>query len=237
MKLKEIVELKKGNLSCCDVKIDSMYTFNIKFMDITDVDYPNCKQFLNYMINKLDVISITKYDDFVINLSQVLDNKEMISYAKKYFYTKEQYENDDDILKLLFSDIVKNLEYAIEERSESLLKMFEETDCESKQKLLQYDDKTDKVFRIIKYCTYQNELEIVAKSLDEAEEIASKLLRVGAYDDVMDVFDEVTDLKGIFDESDIVNKHSLCYFNREKQAFYLSDDEDINRNDEQDLSM
>lgn len=78
---------------------------------------------MDYLIVYLEIKGIYKNGVWV-NLYELLDNPQIIEYAKAHLYSDEQYESDDDVVELLFDDMVGNINNGYEEFSEEMMKCF-----------------------------------------------------------------------------------------------------------------
>lgn len=112
-------------LTCWDNIFDSeFYFYKNMYASKEDIkEYPNLKKCMDYLIVNLEIKGIDKNGVWV-NLYELLDNPQIIEYAKAHLYSDEQYESDDDVVELLFDDMVGNINNGHEEFCEEMMKCF-----------------------------------------------------------------------------------------------------------------
>lgn len=124
MKLREYLErLAPGSeLTCWDKDVDSEFYFYSKDEDWEpDEDFPNVEACSDKLADMLDVVKIHEHG-VEVNLYDLLDHPKIIEYAKECLYGEHQYEDDDDIVMLLFDDNVTNISQGFEEFSGDMIK-------------------------------------------------------------------------------------------------------------------
>lgn len=132
MKLKEYMDLYNGydEITCWDNTVDSEFYFYKKEPDYTpDPDFPHVEKLEDYLINNLEVQEI-KNGGIIVNLYDLLDKPAVIDFAKENLFNKFQYETDEDVVMLLFDDMVKNISDGYERFSGKMLRCFEEMEKE-----------------------------------------------------------------------------------------------------------
>lgn len=122
MKLRDYMSLVEdgAEITCWDKDVDSEFYFYNDEPD-SDPDFPGVELCTQRLIDVLDVVRI-RDRGLEVNLYEVLDNPVVIQFAKDHLYEEYQYEDDSDVVMLLFDDAVKNLSYGFESFSENLAK-------------------------------------------------------------------------------------------------------------------
>lgn len=125
MKLKEYMEMQEpgAEVTCWDKDIDSEFYFYNKEVGKKTLygdDFPNVNKCDELLQELLDVVRI--HDGGVeVNLYALLEKPEVIEFAKKNMLDEGQYEDDSDIVIMLFDDNVKNFANGYEGFSELMV--------------------------------------------------------------------------------------------------------------------
>lgn len=127
MKLRDYMEnLQEGEeVTCWDNVIDSEFYFYKKTKSNDFVlPYSDVEKLDNYFIDNLEIEEILD-DGIEVGLSDLLDNPHIIKFAKENLYTNHAFESDEDVLELLFNDVVKNFSMGFEKFSKNMVECFE----------------------------------------------------------------------------------------------------------------
>lgn len=130
MKLKEYLDLREpgAEVTCWDRDIDSEFYFYTKESGektLYGKDFPNVEKCDELLKEYLDVVAIRK-DGIMVNLYEFLDNPAIISFAKEHMFEEHQYEDDSDVVMMLFDDNVKNFSNGYEGFSELMVQCLTE---------------------------------------------------------------------------------------------------------------
>lgn len=113
-------------LTCWDRVVDSEFYFYAKVPeDAPDEEFPNVFSCMDKLADVLDVVQIDE-DGVVVNLYDLLEHPKVIQFAKDHLYDDRQYENDEDVVLLLFDDNVTNISQGYEEFSRDMIACLEE---------------------------------------------------------------------------------------------------------------
>lgn len=132
MKLSELLELSEPGVefTCWDTVIDSEFYFYSKEIgeallgkDEDDLIVDACMEKFAQM---LDVVKIHN-GGVEVNLYELLEHPQIVRYAKENFYVPGQYEDDEDIVMLLFDDNVSNFSNGFYEFSRMMLECLEQS--------------------------------------------------------------------------------------------------------------
>ena len=111
-------------LTCWDNTLDSEFYFS-KDMEETDEDNPYYSKCMNYLIEHLEIKGIDSNGGVWVDLYGLLDNPQIIKYAKEHLYVKGAYEDDADIVEMLFDEMVLNISAGYETFSKKMMQCFE----------------------------------------------------------------------------------------------------------------
>lgn len=126
MKLKDYMDLVEPGteITCWDKDVDSEFYFYVKETDdklLYGENFPNVDKCMKRLTDILDVVKIHDTGVIEVNLYEKLEHPEVIRYAKENFYEKHQYEDDADVVMLLFDDNDKNISQGFEEFSRMMV--------------------------------------------------------------------------------------------------------------------
>lgn len=130
MKLKDYIAIYADDdeIICYDKDIVGEYYFYKEMLTgKPEPDFPNVYAFNKYLIEHLDIQNIHQRG-ITLNLYEFLNKPTMIDFAKEKLYTKDQYENNEDVALLLYDDVLTTISQGIEEFSETMVKYFENND-------------------------------------------------------------------------------------------------------------
>lgn len=118
MKLKEYLELREpgAEVTCWDRDIDSEFYFYTKESGektLYGKDFPNVERCEELLKEHLDVVAI-RNDGITVNLYELLDNPAIVKFAKEHMFEEHQYEDDSDVVMMLFDDNVSNFSNGFE---------------------------------------------------------------------------------------------------------------------------
>lgn len=125
MKLKEYMELHEpgAEVTCWDKDVDSEFYFYNKETGKNSLfgdDFPNVNKCDELLRELLDVVKV--HDGGVeVNLYALLEKPEVIEFAKKNMFDERQYEEDIEVVMMLFDDNVKNFANGYEGFSELMV--------------------------------------------------------------------------------------------------------------------
>lgn len=130
MKLREYMErLEPGSeLTCWDTVVDSEFYFYSKDPEEEpeqDEDFLAVDICMERLAAMLDVVKIHEHG-VEVNLYDLLDHPMVIQFAKDNFYGPHQYEDDDDIVMLLFDDNDSNISNGFIEFSKDMVRCLEQ---------------------------------------------------------------------------------------------------------------
>lgn len=130
MKLKEYMALCEPGteITCWDKDVDSEFYFYTKEKgekSLYGKEFPNVDKCMVMLPEYLDIVKI--HDNGVeVNLYELLENPKIIEFAKKNMFDKSQYEDDSDVVMMLFDDNVKNFSNGYEGFSELMVQCLAE---------------------------------------------------------------------------------------------------------------
>ena len=127
MKLKEYLDLVTDNweLTCWDNVIDSeFYMYKKDTDDEPDLDFPNVEKLMDYLKENLEIKEIHT-DGVTVGLYELLDHPDIITFAKQNLYEPYQYSSNDDVVELLFNDMLVNISDGYENLSGKMLEAFD----------------------------------------------------------------------------------------------------------------
>lgn len=125
MKLKEYMALCEPGteITCWDKDVDSEFYFYAK--EKADRSFPNVDKCEKMLAEHLDIVKI--HDGGVeVNLYELLENPKIIEFTKKNMFEEHQYEDDSEVVMLLFDDNIKNLSNGYEGFSELMVQCLNE---------------------------------------------------------------------------------------------------------------
>lgn len=130
MKLREYLEsMEPGSeLTCWDKDVDSEFYFYAKDTEEKeeqDEDFWAVDACMDKLAAMLDVLEVRERG-VVVNLYDMLDHNKVIQFAKDNFYLPHQYEDDEDIVMLLFDDNDSNITNGFFEFSRDMVKCLEQ---------------------------------------------------------------------------------------------------------------
>lgn len=99
----EVFEDGDNEITCSDNVIDSEFYF-YKKSELSS----NWGLFIECLKNSLNILSINSVG-ITVDLYELLDNQICIEYAKKNFFESHQYNSNEDVVELLFEDIVQGI--------------------------------------------------------------------------------------------------------------------------------
>ena len=125
MKLKEYMEMREpgAEVTCWDKDIDGEFYFYNKEVGKKSLygdDFPNVNKCDELLQELLDVVRIHD-GGVVVNLYDLLNHPAVIQYAKENMFEEGQYEDDSDVVMMLFDDNVANFSNGFEGFSELMV--------------------------------------------------------------------------------------------------------------------
>lgn len=144
MKLKEYLALREpgAEVTCWDKDVDSEFYFYNKEpgeKTLYGDDFPNVDKCVELLAEHLDVVKI-RDKGIEVNLYELLENPKIVEYAKKNMFEEHQYEDDSDVVMMLFDDNVKNFSNGYEGFSELMVKCLNEAFGEEHNKVNSLDN-------------------------------------------------------------------------------------------------
>lgn len=130
MKLKEYMALCEPGteITCWDKDVDSEFYFYTKEegeKSDLDKEFPNLDKCMEVLPEYLDIVKIHK-TGVEVNLYELLDNPKIIEFAKRNLFEVHQYEDDSDVVMMLFDDNVNNISQGFEGFSELMVQCLNE---------------------------------------------------------------------------------------------------------------
>lgn len=166
MKLREHMNMiiDEEEFTCFDSVIDSEFYFYKEDDDFEpDPEFPNVDNLMEYLKDHLEVKEI--YDSGVeVGLYELLDHPVIIDYAKEHLYFEHAYSSDEDVVELLFDNMVGNISTGFEGFSGMMLEAFYLAYPEEKTVELNNESEID---AILVERNYKGELERFALTPDE----------------------------------------------------------------------
>lgn len=218
MKLKEYMELREpgAEVTCCDRDVDSEFYFYTKEpgeKSLYDEDFPNVEKCNELLKDLLDVVAI-RDNGISVNLYELLENPGVIAFAKEHMFEEYQYEDDSDVVMMLFDDNVSNFSNGFEDFSELMAQCLTEVYGEDPNKGIEQVKKhfhsTDS--ELSKY--NGTEIEIIRPLTNEECDIedVGVMYKVRFYDGyIRDVFeDELSEVPIRAREPGAVTKMKYC---------------------------
>ena len=126
MNLKEYMDLVTDNweFTCWDTVIDSeFYLYKKDEDDEPDPDFPNLEKLMDYLKENLEIKEI-QANGVTVGLYELLDHPAIITYAKENLYEPYQYSSNDDVVELMFHDMLVNISDGYENLSGKMLEAF-----------------------------------------------------------------------------------------------------------------
>ena len=127
MKLKDYMELRfpGDEITCFDNVVNSEFYFYKKEVgEKPDPNFPNVDKIQDYLIEHLEIHNIGD-SGVTVGLYELLENPNVVGFAKEKLYEKNQYGDDNDVVMLLFDGMVKNLSFGYEEFSKKMMECFD----------------------------------------------------------------------------------------------------------------
>ena len=130
MKLREYMALCEPGteITCWDKDVESEYYFYTKEVgekSLNGKDFPYVDKCEKLLSEHLDIVKI--HDNGVeVNLYELLENSKIIEFAKKNMFEEHQYEDDSDVVMMLFDDNVNNFANGYEGFSELMVQCLNE---------------------------------------------------------------------------------------------------------------
>ena len=125
MKLKEYMDMLDpgAEVTCWDKDIDSEFYFYKKEVGKKSLfgdDFPNVNKCDELLRELLDIVKV-RDGGVEVNLYELLEKPEVIEFAKKNMFEEYQYEDDSDVVMMLFDDNVSNFSNGFEGFSELMV--------------------------------------------------------------------------------------------------------------------
>lgn len=144
MKLKEFMALCEPGteITCWDKDVDSEFYFYTKEegkKSRLDEEFPNVDKCEKMLAEHLDIVKI--HDGGIeVNLYELLENPKIIEFAKKNMFEEHQYEDDGDVVMMLFDDNVNNISQGFEGFSELMVQCLTEAFGEGLEKCFEFEN-------------------------------------------------------------------------------------------------
>lgn len=137
---KDILKWKDEDtaLTCWDTVMDTEYYLYYDTKVASD-NYDKC---MKYLVENLEVKSLSKRGA-TLNLYEMLDNPIIIEYAKQNMFKKSQYDDDDEVVEMLFDDMIANINNGYEGFSKRILEAFALVDASKREVVLSDIEKLD----------------------------------------------------------------------------------------------
>lgn len=130
MKLKDYIELytEDDEIVCFDKDIiGEFYFYKDMLTGKPEPDFPYSFAFNKYLIEPLDIQSFHQRG-VTVNLYEFLNKPEVIKWGKEDLFEPWQYSNDEDIVYLLYEDVLNHLSNGYEDFCELMVNFFENLD-------------------------------------------------------------------------------------------------------------
>lgn len=126
MKVKDYMEKADVDfeLTCWDSVVDSeFYLYRKDEPSEYDKEFPNVEKCMDYLMENLEVVKIHKHG-VEVNLYEMLDKPAIIQYAKDNMFVEWQYDCDEDVVMMLFDDMISNINNGYEGLSRMFMEAF-----------------------------------------------------------------------------------------------------------------